>query len=77
MFILGKSFSASSPLTDGWTMTSSPVDCVSFYSTQNFVLQNYSPGTQLIGVVMRCLSPVWRESTMRRTSAVLRPVLAG
>jgi len=30
MFILGKSFSASSPLTEGWTMTSSPVDCVSF-----------------------------------------------
>jgi hypothetical protein len=29
MFILGKSFSASSPLTDGWTMTSSPVDFVS------------------------------------------------
>jgi hypothetical protein len=58
MFILGKSFSASSPLTEGWTMTS-------------------SPGTQLIGVVTRCLSPVWRESTMRRTSAVLRPVLAG
>lgn len=29
MFILGKSFSASSPLTEGWTMTSSPVDFVS------------------------------------------------
>jgi hypothetical protein len=29
MFILGKSFSASSPLTDGWTMTSSPVNFVS------------------------------------------------
>lgn len=36
-----------------------------------------SPGTQLIGVVTRCLSPVCSESTMRRTSAVLRPVLAG
>jgi len=29
MFILGKSFSASSPLTEGWTMTSSPVVFVS------------------------------------------------
>ena len=36
-----------------------------------------SPGTQLIGVVTRCLSPVWRESSTRRTSAVLRPVEAG
>jgi hypothetical protein len=30
-----------------------------------------------MGVVIRCLSPVWRESTTRRTSAVLRPVEAG
>jgi hypothetical protein len=36
-----------------------------------------SPGTQLMGVVMRYLSPVWRESMMRRTSAALRPVEAG
>lgn len=55
-----------------------------------------SPGIQLIGVVMRFLSPlggvsfcsnekafgevktyVWRESRIRRTSAVLRPVEAG
>ena len=46
---LGNSFLASSSLTGGATITS-------------------SPGTQLIGVVMRCLSPVCRESTMRRTS---------
>ncbi|KAH9827007.1 hypothetical protein Tdes44962_MAKER09872 [Teratosphaeria destructans] len=57
-FIWGNSFSASSPLTEGWTMTS-------------------SPGTQLIGVVTRFRSPVWSESTMRSTSAVLRPVEAG
>ena len=49
---------ASSFLTEGCTITS-------------------SPGTQLIGVVMRCLSPVWSESTTRSTSAVLRPVDAG
>lgn len=54
----GKSVFASSFLTDGCTMTS-------------------SPGTQLMGVVMRCLSPVWSESRTRRTSAVLRPVEAG
>jgi len=36
-----------------------------------------SPGTQLIGVVTLCLSPVCSESTMRRTSAVFRPVEAG
>lgn len=36
-----------------------------------------SPGTQLMGVVILCLSPVWSESTMRRTSAALRPVEAG
>ena len=30
MFILGKSFSASSPLTEGWTITSSPVAFVRF-----------------------------------------------
>lgn len=54
-----------------------------------------SPGIQLMGVVMRFLSPlwgvsfgagnivfgdktyVWRESRIRRTSAVLRPVEAG
>jgi len=33
--------------------------------------------TQLIGVVILCLSPVCRESMMRSTSAVLRPVEAG
>jgi hypothetical protein len=36
-----------------------------------------SPGTQLMGVVILYLSPVWSESTMRRTSAELRPVEAG
>lgn len=36
-----------------------------------------SPTTQLTGVVIRYLSPVWRESMMRRTSAALRPVEAG
>jgi hypothetical protein len=36
-----------------------------------------SPGTQLIGVVILCLSPVCSESTILRTSAVLRPVEAG
>lgn len=36
-----------------------------------------SPGSQLIGVVTLCLSPVCSESTIRSTSAVLRPVLAG
>ena len=35
------------------------------------------PGTQLIGVVTLCLSPVCNESTTRSTSAVLRPVEAG
>lgn len=49
---------ASSPLMEGWTMTS-------------------SPGTQLTGVVTRCLSPVCRESMTRRISALLRPVDAG
>src|SRR5947207_3517541 len=33
-----------------------------------------SPGIQLMGVVTLCLSPVWSESTMRSTSAELRPV---
>lgn len=36
-----------------------------------------SPGTQLIGVVILCLSPVCSESSTRSTSAVLRPVEAG
>ena len=36
-----------------------------------------SPGTQLMGVVILCLSPVCSESTTRSTSAVLRPVEAG
>ena len=36
-----------------------------------------SPGTQLMGVVILCLSPVCSESTTRSTSAVLRPVDAG
>ena len=54
----GNSFLASSLVTGGATMTS-------------------SPGTQLMGVVMRYLSPVCSESTMRRTSAALRPVEAG
>ena len=35
------------------------------------------PGTQLIGVVTFCLSPVCNESTTLNTSAVFRPVLAG
>ena len=35
------------------------------------------PGTQLMGVVTRNLSPVWSESTMRSTSAEFRPVDAG
>ena len=36
-----------------------------------------SPGTQLIGVVTFCLSPVCNESTTLSTSAVFLPVLAG
>lgn len=36
-----------------------------------------SPGTQLIGVVTLCLSPVCSESTTRSTSAEFRPVEAG
>ncbi len=36
-----------------------------------------SPGSQLIGVVTLCMSPVCSESTIRSTSAVLRPVEAG
>ena len=36
-----------------------------------------SPGTQLTGVVILCLSPVVSESTMRKISALLRPVDAG
>lgn len=35
------------------------------------------PGTQLIGVVTFCLSPVCKLSTHLNTSAVFRPVLAG
>ena len=58
MFSCGYCFCASSVLTDGCTITS-------------------SPGSQFIGVVTLCLSPVCSESTMRNTSAVLRPVEAG
>lgn len=39
--------------------------------------RNDLPGTQLIGVVTLCLSPVCSESTTLNTSAVLRPVEAG
>jgi hypothetical protein len=36
-----------------------------------------SPGTQLTGVVILCLSPVCKESITRRISEALRPVEAG
>lgn len=78
MLTLGKIFWASSVLIEGWTMTSSPVYKVRLSFTERILeMCKNLPGTQLIGVVILCLSPVWRESTMRRTSAVLRPVEAG
>lgn len=85
-FIFGNSFSASSPLTLGWTITSSPSHQVSSPSITPNVYpplpkstegMSCSPGTQLIGVVILCLSPVCKLSTTLKTSAVFLPVLAG
>lgn len=71
----GNSSLACSFFTDGWTMTSSPT--IKLASAPRDSHTKTVPGTQLIGVVTLCLSPVWRESTTRNTSAVLRPVEAG
>jgi hypothetical protein len=51
-----------------------------FFASSVFTLgwtMTSSPGCQLIGVVTLCLSPVCRESIMRRSSLELRPVEAG
>lgn len=61
----------------GFTILNSGNSSLAFsLSTLGWTMTS-SPGTQLMGVVMRYLSPVWSESTMRRTSAALRPVEAG
>lgn len=74
----GNSSLACSFFTLGCTMTSSPnKHAVSPDNREKFAPWEPLPGTQLIGVVTLCLSPVCSESTTRNTSAVLRPVEAG